>query len=219
MSTYGVGLRVQVESILHDTRQKIFKNIGATGIARLSRNLRRYDTSRTGFLSPFDFETALRDLGLFYSKHQLQCFTNFYGNEHKQIEYDRFLAEYRTPLNQRKLHAIHAIFKILDANGNGVIEPDDLQSKFVVQSVEKFISGQFTRDQALAEFFEIFDTNKDGAISITEFEEYYSYISQLVAVDEQFEQLLINTWGVDFKDNRTDVDAKARRFIQTVFEE
>jgi len=49
---------------------------------------------------------------------------------------------------------------------------------FVVVSVEKFISGQMTKAEAIAEFFEIFDTNKDGQISIDEFEGYYCFIAE-----------------------------------------
>jgi len=123
------------------------------------------------------FEYALKKLSLFYSRHDLQCLSNYYSNEAKQIDLMKFLHTFHVPLNDRKQSAIRQIFEKLDTNGNGVIEMDDLGSSLVLESMINFVSGVKTKEESVCDWFEVFDTNQDGKVTIEEFLNYYTMVS------------------------------------------
>lgn len=213
MAVYGVGLRAEIERLLHDTKNKLFQNYGGTGVFRLYRTLETADQSKTEVLMMEEFESALKTLGLFFTRDQMNNLVKQYGNEHKEVDYKKFVEEFGSALSDRKKSAIRQVFDILDFNHNGSIEKDDLASNFVAESMISFVDGKCNKDDALNEFLNTFDINRDGKVTYEEFETYYGHISSLVTIDDQFELVLKNTWGVELYSSKSEVESRAKFFI------
>jgi len=214
MAIYGVGLRAQVDAILHDSKNKLFQNYGVRGTFCLLRSFKKADTHETGLLMLNEFEDSLKSVGLFYTRDQMHNLCNYYGNECKQMPYQKFVNEYKTELSERKMSAIRQVFEKLDSNKNGSIEVTDLESKFVTQSMVGFISGKLNQQEAFNEFLSLFDTNKDGMVTMQEFEEFYAYVGALVSSDDQFELHVKNTWNIELYSDKKEVEENAIFFVK-----
>jgi len=92
-------------------------------------------------------------------------------------------------------------FRKLDTDGSGELTIDDLQGVFNVARHPQVLSGAITEKQALQGFlnsFESFDGegNKDGVITFTEFEDYFSGVSSDIDNDDYFALMMCQSWGI-----------------------
>jgi Ca2+-binding EF-hand superfamily protein len=98
---------------------------------------------------------------------------------------------------QRQAIADKAFLKF-DKDGSGQIEAADLRGVYNCSFHPKVINGQMTEDQVFLEFLANFgDRNKDGRITRTEWNDYYSAVSASVDNDEHFVQLMKTAWKLD----------------------
>jgi len=59
----------------------------------------------------------------------------------------------------------------------------------------RFKSGSNTKDELLEEWLSQWDTiNKDGKVSLAEFEEFYKDVSASIDDDDYFEVMMSNAW-------------------------
>lgn len=63
----------------------------------------------------------------------------------------------------------------------------------------EYIAGKKTEDEILRELLDNFDVGggaKDGTVTLSEFENYYSNISGSVDSDDYFELMMRNAWHI-----------------------
>jgi Ca2+-binding EF-hand superfamily protein len=88
-----------------------------------------------------------------------------------------------------------AAFNILDADGSGIIEVNDIQAKYNCDKHPDVISGYKTKDQIFREFLDTFDGGeKDGKVYPNEFLRYYANVSASIDDDDYFELMIRNAW-------------------------
>ena len=74
---------------------------------------------------------------------------------------------------------------------------DDLRDSYDVSYHPQFKNGQLSKDAILTEFLAQWDTiNKDGKISLAEFEDYYKDVSASIDDDDYFELMIRNAWHI-----------------------
>ena len=101
-------------------------------------------------------------------------------------------------MSKRRKEVIAQAFRKLDKNGNGTIEIDDLKGVYNCKHHPKFLNGEMTEDQILAEFLDKFDTkDKDGIIQREEFELYYQSVSASIDDDAYFDLMMRTAWKLD----------------------
>ena len=89
-------------------------------------------------------------------------------------------------------------FKVIDSDGSGFVEPQDLVARYDTSKHPDVLAGKKTRDQVLREFLDTFDVGGviDGKVTREEFEGYYHNISASIDNDDYFELMMRNAWHI-----------------------
>jgi len=95
-------------------------------------------------------------------------------------------------------------FVIMDGDGSGVIEINDIREKYNAKMHPDVKSGKKTEDEILFEFIDTFEKHhsdnvedqRDGRVSKAEWTEYYNNVSMSVDRDDYFELMMNNAWNL-----------------------
>lgn len=110
----------------------------------------------------------------------------------------------------RKALAMRA-FAIMDVDGSGIIDIDDIRQRYNAKMHPDVKSGKRTEDEILFEFIDTFEKHhsdnvedqRDGRVSKAEWTEYYNNVSMSIDRDDYFELMMTNAW--DLKGERSKV--------------
>ena len=93
----------------------------------------------------------------------------------------------------------------MDRDGNGVLEVKDLLGRYNGKMHPKVQSGEWTEEQALRHFLDTFDSlhNKDGRVTLEEWEQYYSDLSANIDTDDYFALMMERVWGLEEEGQET----------------
>jgi hypothetical protein len=89
-------------------------------------------------------------------------------------------------------------FNMLDKNGNGELEPDELINRYDASKHPDVTRGFRTEEEVLREFLETFEVGgiKDGVVTQQEFINYYTNVSSSIDNDDYFELMIRNAWHI-----------------------
>ena len=169
---------------------------GANGIRGLGIVFRRIDNSKDRKLDRSEFMWGLRENGHVLSPSEFErIFKYFDKNNDGKVDYNEFLKGIRGDLNSRRRGLVALAYKKLDTTGDNKVNIEDLKVTYDVTSHPQFKNGKLSKDQILNEFLSQWDTiNKDGTVTLEEFENYYTDVSASIDDDEYFEVMIRNAW-------------------------
>jgi hypothetical protein len=79
----------------------------------------------------------------------------------------------------------------LDRANRGVVTVDDIVERFNASKHPEVIAGKRTGSDVLREFLDGFDGGqRDGKVTLPEFERYYATISAYIDLDDYFELMI-----------------------------
>lgn len=81
-------------------------------------------------------------------------------------------------------------FGILDADGSGEVQIDDMMELYDLAGDANVQEGKVDESEALQAFLAVFDQSKDGIVTWDEFLSYYKDISISIDSDEYFELMI-----------------------------
>jgi len=197
------------DPILDNLREKLFEH-GATGMLSLSRKFRIMDDNNNGLLDYDEFRKGMREckIGDLSENALKHLFHYFDKDDSGSITLDEFMFGIRGALNSRRKGLVDLAFKVLDKDGSGVIDYNDVKDVYNTTSHPDYISGKKSKEQILTEFLSNFDqsstktistgksTASDGIITYDEFLQYYSNISASIDNDDYFELMIRNAWHI-----------------------
>jgi Ca2+-binding EF-hand superfamily protein len=101
-------------------------------------------------------------------------------------------------MNESRLRMVRMAFEVIDGDRSGVLDMQDVVSKYNASKHPDVISGRRSAGEVLREFLDTFDVGgeKDGKVTLAEFENYYSNISASVDDDVYFELMIRNAWRI-----------------------
>jgi Ca2+-binding EF-hand superfamily protein len=188
-------------------REKL-KQRGARGIIGLQRVFKIMDDDNSKSLCMNEFKKAIHDFRIDIPDASIQLvFSAFDSNRDNSISYDEFLRVIRGPMNKSRRALVERAYKVLDKNGNGIIDIEDIKGVYNASKHPDVTAGKKTEDQILLEFLETFETHHnvlndghpDGQITMEEFVEYYTNIAASIDNDEYFALMMNNAWNLDGK--------------------
>src|SRR5437016_3831242 len=104
---------------------------GAKGLIGLKRQFKIMDSDGSGALDFTEFKKALDDYKVGVSEEECQqLFAIFDRNRDDTINFEEFLSAIVGDLNEIRASLVNQAFKKLDANGNGLLEIDEVKEKF-----------------------------------------------------------------------------------------
>lgn len=164
------------------------------------------DDNHSMSLDKYEFNKAMQDYMLGFSEGEIgRLFTYFDYDKSGLVEYDEFLRVIRGPMNQTRKNIVVKAFAVLDKDGNGYVDINDIRGTYNAARHPDVQSGKKTEQQILGEFLETFETahnmrNNDAPDHIVtkeEFEEYYNNISSSIDRDDYFELMMNSAWNLD----------------------
>jgi hypothetical protein len=101
-------------------------------------------------------------------------------------------------MSERRKNIVHMAFRVMDKDGSGYLNYEDLVDRYNVSRHPDVLAKRKTEKQVLMEFLDTFDVGgeKDGKVSLQEFENYYASISASVDNDDYFELMIRNAWHI-----------------------
>ena len=174
------------------------KSRGAHGIRGLGIVFRRMDNNGDRRMDRHEFMWGLKENGHTLSPSEFERIFKFFDkNNDGKISYDEFLRGVRGDLNDFRKGFVHMAFKKLDKTGNGIVDIDDLLVNYDVTFHPKYKTGEMSKNDILHEFMAQWDTKqRDGKVTIEEFEEYYADVSASIDEDDYFELMMRNAWHI-----------------------
>ena len=101
-------------------------------------------------------------------------------------------------MNRRRRKLVHLAFGVMDKDASGFLDFDDVASCYNAKMHPDVLSRKKTEKQVLAEFLDGFDVGgeKDGKVTVQEFENYYKAVSASIDNDDYFELMIRNAWHI-----------------------
>jgi len=179
---------------------------GARGIIGLAKQFRIMDDNHSMSLDKYEFSKAMADYMLGFTEGEIQTLFGYMDTDRSGlVEYDEFLRAIRGPMNQNRKRIVAKAFAILDKDGGGFIDINDIRGVYTADKHPDVISGKKTEQHILQEFLETFETAhnmrnseaSDHIVTKEEFEEYYNNVSCSIDRDDYFEQMMNSAWNLD----------------------
>uniref|UniRef100_A0A8D0MFF4 Calcyphosin n=2 Tax=Sus scrofa TaxID=9823 RepID=A0A8D0MFF4_PIG len=172
---------------------------GASGIQGLARFFRRLDQDGSRSLGAEELQRGLAELGLELDMAEVRGVCRRWDRDGSgTLDLEEFLRALRPPLSQAREAVITAAFAKLDRSGDGVVTVDDLRGVYSGRAHPKVRSGEWTEEEVLRRFLDNFDSSeKDGQVTLAEFQDYYSGVSASVDTDEEFVAMMTRAWRLN----------------------
>ncbi|XP_004689365.1 PREDICTED: calcyphosin isoform X2 [Condylura cristata] len=169
---------------------------GVSGIQGLARFFRRLDQDRSRSLDVGEFQRGLAELGLTLDPAEAEGICRRWDRDGSgTLDLEEFLRALRPPMSQAREAVIAAAFAKLDRSGDGVVTVEDLRGVYSGRAHPKVQSGEWTEEEVLRQFLDNFDSSeKDGQVTLAEFQDYYSGVSASMDTDEEFVAMMSSAW-------------------------
>lgn len=180
---------------------------GVRGIMSLRRSFMIADDNNDKTVDINEFTKLIHDYRIPISDKDVKaCFDEFDMDKSGSISYDEFIRGIVGEMNDFRMNLAKRAFKIMDKDGSGIIDIDDLRGRYNAKHHPDVKKGKKTEDEVLAEFLDTFEyhfnllnsnKSKDQKISSEEWIEYYNNISMSIEDDAYFELMMKNAWNMD----------------------
>uniref|UniRef100_A0A9L0RI54 EF-hand domain-containing protein n=1 Tax=Equus caballus TaxID=9796 RepID=A0A9L0RI54_HORSE len=160
------------------------------------RFFRRLDRDGSRALDAAELQRGLAKLGLALDTAEAEGVCRRWDRDGSgTLDLEEFLRALRPPMSQAREAVIAAAFAKLDRSGDGVVTVDDLRGVYNGRAHPKVRSGEWTEEEVLRRFLDNFDASeKDGQVTLAEFQDYYSGVSASVDRDEEFVAMMTSAW-------------------------
>jgi len=183
---------------------------GVRGIMSLRRSFMIADDNNDKTIDLQEFTKFISDYRVAVEKKDVKIlFDEFDSDRSGSISYDEFLRGVVGEMNDFRMNFAKRAFKIMDKDGTGVVDIDDLRGRYNAKFHPDVKAGKKTEDEVLAEFLDTFEyhftllnpqaNRKDRKIELDEWIEYYNNISMSIDDDKYFELMMTNAWNLDGK--------------------
>lgn len=185
-------------------RDKI-KARGARGIIGLQKLFAIMDDDGSKTISLYEFTKACKEFRVGINEENVPLiFDLFDNNRDGTLNFDEFLMAIRGELNDFRRDIIEKAFRVIDRDGNGFLDIEDIKDLYNAKRHPDVIQGKKTEQQILMDFIETFETHhsikhqhdRDSRVTLDEFTEYYANISISIDNDEYFALMMNNSWNI-----------------------
>mmetsp|Transcript_18652 Transcript_18652/g.19297 ORF Transcript_18652/g.19297 Transcript_18652/m.19297 type:complete len:285 (+) Transcript_18652:1-855(+) len=182
---------------------------GVRGIMSLRRSFHIADDNNDQTIDMNEFSKLIHDYRIPVETKDIKAlFNEFDMDKNGTISYDEFLRGVIGEMNDFRLGLSKKAFKVMDSDGSGQIDINDLRGRYNAKFHPDVKAGKKTEDEVLAEFLDTFEyhfnllnsnKSKDRTITMEEWIEYYNNISMSIDDDRYFELMMNNAWNLDGK--------------------
>jgi Ca2+-binding EF-hand superfamily protein len=163
------------------------------------RRFRIFDSDGNKQLGLSELQDGLTHYGLHLEKKDIVTLMAALDRDGaaSSLSFDEFMIGIRGVLNERRTKLVDMAFKVLDRDGSGVVNMEDMKAIYNTSHHPEVVDGQMGEDEALHHMLDQFDGGEhDGKVTLDEFHEYYKNVSASVDDDDYFELMIRNAWHI-----------------------
>ncbi|KAJ8411234.1 hypothetical protein AAFF_G00172400 [Aldrovandia affinis] len=184
-----------IQEVLRDT----VKKRGVRTLTGLGKLLRGADTSGEGVLGKEDFHGALEEFHLTLPDKELDavwCILD--QSSDGRVDYREFIRGVLGEMNEFRKSFVRKAYMKLDPNKSGSVPMTGIEKFYCAKGHPKVVSGESTEVELRAGFMRsLQDACLDSReVSYCEFEDYYEGLSIGIPDDQDFANILKNSWGI-----------------------
>ena len=138
------------------------------------------------------------------NKEYSKIFSDF-SNNNETLDFPGFIRAFKKPLNDKRLSAVEDAFSLLDVDSNDNIYIETIKKKYNPKGNPLVKSGKKNEEEIATEFLDCFELNYNlltavdnqnvtNLVSFEEFANFYEYVSFLYDNDEEFVQMVNESW-------------------------
>jgi hypothetical protein len=138
------------------------------------------------------------------NKEYSKIFSDFSNNK-ETLDFPGFIRNFKKPLNDIRLSAVEDAFSLLDVDSNDNIYIETIKKKYNPKGNPLVKSGKKNEEEIATEFLDCFELNYNlltavdnqnvtNLVSFEEFANFYEYVSFLYDNDEEFVQMVNESW-------------------------
>ena len=135
-----------------------------------------------------------------------ELFNIFKNNNGNTLDFPKFIREFKKPLNDIRLSAVEDAFSLLDVDSNDNIFIETIKKKYNPKGNPLVKSGKKNEEEITTEFLDCFELNYNlltavenqnvtNVVSFEEFANFYEYVSFLYEDDDEFVQMVNESWN------------------------
>ncbi|CAH2277916.1 calcyphosin-2 isoform X1 [Pelobates cultripes] len=186
-------------SAIQDVMKEKLKNRGVRTITGLGKYFRQLDKKDCGFLSKTEIKQALKTFHLDVSENVFESFWHMFdeANEEK-MDYMLFIRAVVGEMNEYRKSFVRKAFMKLDPNKSGIVSMVELRKFYCSKKHPQVLAGISSEDEIKSAFLEtMIEACRDpNDVMYCEFEDYYEGLSLGILSDEDFVNILRNSWGI-----------------------
>jgi len=182
-----------------------------------SQNLRGFrklfaesDTDGDKSLSIAEFKATLESLNIEMTADTVELFDDIDANGDGKVTLNEFLKELYGAVSEERKQMLEAVFAKLDKDGSGAITYNEVKLVYNVKYHPNFgkeIDGvKWDEEKVFSMWCQSFNgtidkmVDDDAKLTQQEFMDYYVGVSNNMDDDEEFKQLLLDEWLLDYKE-------------------
>ncbi|XP_069713770.1 calcyphosin-2-like [Phaenicophaeus curvirostris] len=185
----------KIQGILRETLSKR----GVRLITGLGKYFRQVDKNRNGLLSQADFKEALKVFHLEIPERDFETLWLILDDsESDKVDYGEFTSAIFGEMNEYRKTFVRKAYMKLDFNKTGNVPVVDVIKSYCAKKHPLVLEGKATEEEIKSSFLEALkeSCSNPNEVSYSEFEDYYEGLSTGIVNDDDFVNILRNTWGI-----------------------
>lgn len=188
-----------VESVVERLRTRL-SALGRHGYHKLKRAFIEADVDADGLVSLGEFIEAVNNrIGLICSRKDAEAVFKVFDEERTMtIDYVDFMRFVAPPTVPSRIALVRLAFDAMDTEGTGAVPPDVIARRYDAAAHVDVRAGLATAQDTYASFMEHFDigSERDGLVTLGDFEAYHALLSANEPDDLSFEALVRDLWRI-----------------------
>ncbi|NXG55746.1 CAYP2 protein, partial [Hemiprocne comata] len=172
---------------------------GVRVITGLGKYFRHVDKNRSGFLSQADFKEALKIFHLEIPEGDFESLWLILGDSKSdKVDYGEFTRAVFGEMKEYRKAFVRKAYMKLDFNKTGSVPMVDIRKCYCAKKHPLVLAGKATEEEIKSSFLETLgeSCSNPNEVSYSEFEDYYEGLSIGIMDDDDFVNILRNSWGI-----------------------
>ncbi|XP_053319648.1 calcyphosin-2 [Spea bombifrons] len=186
-------------SAIQDVMKEKLKNRGVRTLTGLGKCFRQLDKTGKGLLQKPQFKQALKTFHLEVSEKVFETLWSILDeNKDERLDYGIFVHALIGEMNEYRKSFVRKAFMKLDPNKSGFVSMVDLGKFYCAKKHPRVLAGNSSEDEIKLAFLETLEEAcmDRREVAYCEFEDYYEGLSLGILSDEDFINILRNSWGI-----------------------
>ncbi|XP_068046350.1 calcyphosin-2 isoform X1 [Anomalospiza imberbis] len=184
---------------IQGTFREILSKRGVRVITGLGKYFRQIDKNRNGFLSQAALKEALKIFHLEMPEGDFESLWLILDDrKNDKVDYGEFTRAIFGEMNEYRKTFVRKAYMKLDFNKTGSVPMVDVRKCYCAKKHPLVLAGKTAEEEIKSSFLEELgeSCSNPNEVSYSEFEDYYEGLSFGIVGDDDFVNILKNSWGI-----------------------